>query len=134
MASAMSPIGPPKTAQPLSPWRAGTFFRMVVGNALALSALYLALGVAVELLRGHAPSTTVLRFSYALDALPARILEKLGLLIPLREAYTDGRLSEPVVRLIFGSTAVLFVFLLALLIGSATTVTRHWISRLRARA
>ena len=105
---------------------------MVVGNALALSALYLAIGVAVELLRVHAPSGSVLRLSYALDALPARVLEKLGLLIPLREAYTDGRLSEPMVRLIFGSTAVLFVFLLALLIGSATTLTRQWIVRRRA--
>jgi hypothetical protein len=104
---------------------------MVAGNALALSALYLAVGVGVELLRAHAPSGALLRLSYALDSLPARVLERLGLLIPLREAYTDGRVSEPIVRLIFGLTAVLFVFLLAFLIGSCTTLLRHWLARRR---
>ena len=105
------------------------FLRVVTGNALALSALYLAIGVLVEALRVVAPSAAVLRVSYALDALPARLLERLGLLVPLREAYTDGRLTEAVVRLVFGVTAVGFVFVLALALAAVTLLVRELLLR-----
>ena len=108
---------------------AGAFFRRAASNALALSALYLTVGLVVELLRTHAPSAAALRVSYALDALPARVLDRLGLLITIREAYTDGRLSESVVRLIFGATAVGFIFCLALLLAAVTVLVRHWVTR-----
>jgi hypothetical protein len=107
----------------------GTFLRRVASNALALSALYLAVGLVVELLRAHAPSAGALRVSYALDALPARVLDRLGLLLPIREAYTDGRLSESMVRLLFGATAVGFIFSLALLLAALTLAVRHWLTR-----
>ena len=107
----------------------GAFFRRAASNALALSGLYLAVGVVVELLRTHAPSAGALRVSYALDALPARVLDRLGLLVPIREAYTDGRLSESMVRLCFGATAVGFIFALALLLAAVTVLVRHWLTR-----
>jgi len=107
------------------------FLRVVAGNALALSALYLAIGVVVEGLRVTAPSTAVLRVSYALDALPARVLERLKLLTPLKEAYTDGRIGESMVRLVFGATAVGFVFVLALGLAAATLLVREIVLRRR---
>jgi hypothetical protein len=107
------------------------FLRVVSGNALALSALYLAIGVVVEGLRAQFPSAAVLRVSYALDALPARVLERLGLLAPLKEAYTDGRLGESMVRLIFGATAVGFVFVLALGLAAMTLLVREIVLRRR---
>ncbi|HUM10661.1 MAG TPA: hypothetical protein VLT82_06900 [Myxococcaceae bacterium] len=107
------------------------FLQVVAGNALALSALYLSLGVMVEALRIQAPSTAVLRVSYALDALPARVLERLGLLAPLKEAYTDGRIGESMVRLVFGGTAVGFVFVLALGLAAATLLVRELVLRRR---
>lgn len=107
----------------------GPLLRRAAGNALALSALYLAVGVVVEILRTHAPSAGALRVSYALDALPARVLGRLGLLVSVREAYTDGRLSESMVRLLFGATAVGFIFSLALLLAGLTLVVRHWVTR-----
>jgi hypothetical protein len=112
----------------VNPWR---FLRAVTGNALALSALYLGIGVVVEALRVVAPSAGVMRVSYALDALPARVLDRLGLLHPLREAYTDGRLGESAVRLVFGATAVGFVFVLALGLAAATLLVREVILRHR---
>jgi len=105
------------------------FLRAVAGNALALSALYLAIGVLVEILRTQAPSALVLRVSYALDALPARVLERLGLLRALREAYTDGRIGESVVRLVFGATVVGFVFVLALGLAAVTLLVRELLAR-----
>jgi hypothetical protein len=107
------------------------FLRVVAGNALALSALYLGIGVVVEALRVAAPSAAVMRISYALDALPARVLERLGLLHPLREAYTDGRIGESTVRLVFGGTAVGFVFVLALGIAAITLLVRELVARRR---
>lgn len=105
------------------------FLRRVAGNALALSAVYLAVGLVVEILRTHAPSASALRVSYALDALPARVLDRLGLLVPIREAYTDGRLSESMVRLLFGTTAVGFIFSLALFLAGLTLLARLWVTR-----
>lgn len=107
------------------------FLQVVAGNALALSALYLAVGVVVEGLRVQSPSSTVLRVSYALDALPARVLERLGLLAPLKEAYTDGRIGESTVRLVFGATAVGFVFVLALGLAGVTLLVRELLLRRR---
>jgi hypothetical protein len=107
------------------------FLQVVAGNALALSALYLGIGVVVEALRVRAPSAAVMRVSYALDALPARVLERLGLLLPLREAYTDGRIGEATVRLVFGATAVGFVFVLALGLAATTLLVRELVIRRR---
>jgi len=107
------------------------FLKVVAGNALALSALYLAIGVVVEGLRVQWPSTAVLRVSYALDALPARVLERLGLLGPLKGAYTDGRIGESMVRLVFGVTAVGFVFVLALGLAAMTLLVREIVLRSR---
>ena len=107
------------------------FLQVVTGNALALSALYLAIGVVVEGLRVQFPSTAVLRVSYALDALPARVLDRLRLLGPLKEAYTDGRIGESMVRLVFGMTAVGFVFVLALGLAALTLLLRELVTRRR---
>ena len=107
------------------------FLQVVAGNALSLSALYLAVGVVVEALRVSSPSTAVLRVSYALDALPARVLGRLGLLGPLKEAYTDGRIAESTVRLVFGATAVGFVFVLALGLAGVTLLVRELLLRHR---
>lgn len=105
------------------------FLQVVTGNALSLSALYLAIGLVVEALRVQAPSPMVMRISYALDALPARVLERLGLLGRLKEAYTDGRIGESTVRLVFGATAVGFVFVLALGLAGTTLLVRELVMR-----
>ena len=107
------------------------FLQVVAGNALSLSAIYLLIGVIVEVLRVQSPSNTVMRVSYALDALPARVLERLGLLGPLKEAYTDGRIGESMVRLVFGATAVGFVFVLALGLAATTLLVRELVTRRR---
>lgn len=108
------------------------FLQVVAGNALSLSALYLLVGVIVEGLRVQSPSHAVMRVSYALDALPARVLERLGLLGPLKEAYTDGRIGESTVRLVFGGTAVAFVFVLALGLAGMTLLVREIVVRRRS--
>lgn len=100
--------------------------RLVVGNALALAAGYLALGLLVETVRRFYPARTVLTVSFALDALPARVLSILGLLEPLREAYLAGRLNEAGLRAVFGCTALAVIFLLATVLGLVTAWVRRF--------
>src|SRR5262249_46728991 len=94
-------------------------------------ALYLAIGVVVEGLRVQWPSNAVLRVSYALDALPARVLERLGLLGPLKEASTDGRVGASMGRLVFGVTAGGVGFVLARGLAAMTLLVREMVLRRR---
>ena len=91
--------------------------RVVVGNALALAAGYLAAGLVVESIRRLYPSRSILTLSFALDALPAQALSLCGLLEPLREAYLQGQLGEAGLRAIFAGTALAVIFLLAAVLG-----------------
>ena len=109
------------------------FLRMVVANSYFLSGLYLCVGIVTELLRLYWPRHEVLRFAFALDSLPARALEELGVLGTVRDWYVLGQLNGFAVRMIFGLTTVTVIFVLALVIGGAmwslqslrTRSTRH---------
>ncbi|HLM43032.1 MAG TPA: hypothetical protein VK458_04145 [Myxococcaceae bacterium] len=87
------------------------------GNAFLLSILYLVVGIGVEGARRVWPSILLQRLSLSLDSLPARALELVGLMRPLREAYFAGELSEVMVRLAFGVTTLIIIFLLAVVVG-----------------
>ncbi|MBF5042845.1 hypothetical protein FGE12_10605 [Aggregicoccus sp. 17bor-14] len=99
------------------------------GNAFILSVLYLLLGIGVELGRRMYPSRFLQRLSLSLDSLPARALELVGALSPLRDAYLEGRVSELGVRLVFGATTLGVIFLLALLVGLAGWSVRGALER-----
>ncbi len=91
--------------------------RIMSGNAFLLSILYLVVGIGVEAARRLRPSAFILRLSLSLDSLPARALELVGLMQPLREAYFAGQIRESVVRLAFGATTIVIIFLLAVVVG-----------------
>lgn len=103
--------------------------RIMVGNALLLSIVYLAIGLLVELAYRYRPSVFLKRLSLSLDSLPARALELVGAMEPLSEAYFSGRLTEPWVRLIFGATTIAIIFLLALVVGLLMGGLRAWLER-----
>jgi hypothetical protein len=96
----------------------------LISNALALSALYLGLGLVLELLRKNFSFRGVEVLISALDALPARILQMVGLLAPLRELYVYGRINEKVLRLAFGLTSVAVIFCVALTVGAFFGILR----------
>ena len=91
--------------------------RIMGGNAFLLSILYLLVGIGVEGARRVWPSILLQRLSLSLDSLPARALELVGLMGPLRDAYFTGKLSESMVRLAFGVTTIVIIFVLALVVG-----------------
>jgi hypothetical protein len=66
--------------------------QIMLGNSFLLSGLYLCVGLLVECLRRLHPSEAVVRASIALDRLPAGVLDAVGLLEPIREAYLHAHL------------------------------------------
>jgi len=87
------------------------------GNAFLLSIIYLVVGLGVEVAWRVRPSLFLQRLSLSLDALPARALELTGLVVPLRDAYLSGRVSESGLRLVFGATTVCIIYGLAVGVG-----------------
>lgn len=107
--------------------------RIMGGNAFLLSVLYLLVGIGVEGARRLWPSIFLQRLSLSLDSLPARALELVGWLQPLRTAYFDGKIRESVVRLVFGATTIVIIFLLAVVVGvfmgSLRSLMLRWTAR-----
>lgn len=102
-------------------------------NAFLLSAVYLVLGLLVELGRRYLPSSTLgaiaMRASLVLDALPARLLDSAGLLDSIRASYLDGGMTEFGIRLAFSFTTVLLIFALAIGTGLALAGLRRLVLR-----
>ena len=107
--------------------------RIMSGNAFLLSILYLAVGLGVEAARRLWPSLFLQRLSLSLDSLPARVLELVGLMQPLRDAYFSGRVPEYALRLIFGATTVAIIFVLAVGVGLVMGTLRGFLLRRAAR-
>ena len=107
--------------------------RIMSGNAFLLSILYLLVGLGVEVARRLRPSVFILRLSLSLDSLPARALEWVGLMEPLREAYFSGRVTEAALRLVFSSTTVGIIFLLAVGVGLLMGTLRGFLLRQSSR-
>jgi hypothetical protein len=107
--------------------------RIMSGNAFLLSILYLLVGIGVEAARRLRPSSLVMRLSLSLDSLPARVLEQVGLMEPLREAYFAGRITEAMLRLVFSTTTIGIIFLLAVGVGLFMGTLRGFLLRQAAR-
>jgi hypothetical protein len=101
--------------------------RIMLGNATLLSLLYLVAAIAIEVVRRYFSTRWSEKASLAMESLPARALEMVGLLAPLKRSYVYGSMSEFMVRLIFGTTTVAIIFLMALLVGAGMwTIRMIW--------
>ncbi|MBL0692738.1 hypothetical protein JJE73_03820 [Comamonas sp. JC664] len=99
------------------------------GNAFLLSLIYLLLGLGVEIALRYYPLPFLQRLSLSLDSLPARALELTGAMAPLRAAYFSGRISEAGVRVVFGITTMVVIFLLAMVVGTLMGGVRTLLAR-----
>jgi hypothetical protein len=106
--------------------------QIMLGNSFLLSGIYLMGGLLVECLRRLHPSEGVIRTTIALDRLPAGVLEVLGLMEPIREAYLHEEIGAGMLRLVFGATTVALIFALALLVGGGMWVAMQVQQRRRA--
>lgn len=92
-------------------------FRISAHNALLLSSLYLAIATVLEGIRRIFNPRWTEQACLAMEAFPARALDLVGLLSPIKHAYAWGNLTELHVRLMFGLATVVVIFLLALVVG-----------------
>jgi hypothetical protein len=98
-------------------------------NAFLLSIIYLLVGISVEVARRVYPSRFVQRLSLSLDSLPARALELVGVMEPLRTTYLNGQIPEYQVRLIFAGTTIVIIFVLAFVVGILVGGLRSYVER-----
>lgn len=103
--------------------------RIMGSNAFLLSVIYLLVGIAVEGVRRLYPTRFIQRLSLSLDSLPARALEFTGWMEPLRTKYLNGQIPDYQVRLIFGVTTVVIIFLLAFAVGLLVGSLRGYMER-----
>lgn len=108
-------------------------FQVMLANAVLLSGMYLAIGLGVEVLLRVYPADWVLTASLVIDSLPARVLDAVGVLPRITEAYAYDRLSGFTLRAIFALTTVTIIFALAVVVGVVTTVTGLLLERRRRR-
>jgi hypothetical protein len=106
----------PEEVPPASPLR---LVRWSLGNSTVLAGLYLLLSAGVELARRLGHARWAERLSLGLENLPARTLQALGLLEPLRRSWIEGQLGDLEVRLAYGATSVAIIYLLGLVVGAA---------------
>ena len=104
-------------------------FRISLANATLLSALYLAAAAVVELSRRFFGARWAERFSLALEVFPARTLDFLGLFEPLRLAWMQGKLTDGEVRVVYGATTVVFIFVLGLVVGAGMWLLAKLLAR-----
>lgn len=91
--------------------------RISLHNATLLSALYLAAATALEGIRRIWNPRWAEKACLAMEAFPARALDVVGLLDPIKREYAWGNLSQFHVRLMFGAATIVVIFLLALVVG-----------------
>ena len=96
----------------------------MLGNATLLSSIYLFLALIIEVVRRMSASAVADSLSRAVERLPARALEQLGLMVPLARAYFQGELSELALRLLLGFTTVAIIYGTALVVGAGMWAVR----------
>jgi hypothetical protein len=117
----------PQPAPSLPPQPHYPLLRIMGSNAFLLSIVYLLVGIAVEAARRLYPSPLVKRLSLSLDSLPARALEFVGLMEPLRADYLNGQIPDYQVRLIFAGTTIVIIFVLAFVVGILVGSLRSYV-------
>ncbi len=98
--------------------------RILAQNTFLLSAGYLLVGLVVEVVRQLSDRIWAAQLTLAVDALPIRALDQLGLLMPLNAAVREERLPPFVFRLVLSGTMMLLIAALAVGLGLLMAAVR----------
>lgn len=88
-----------------------------VENAALLSIVWLVFATASEVARRYTSWRWPERVVLAIEAFPTRLLDVVGLVAPLREAFVRGQLAPWQVRVLLGVVTVAVIAVLALAVG-----------------
>jgi hypothetical protein len=92
-------------------------FRISIYNATLLSGAYLLIATVLEVIRRLFTVRWAETACLEMEKFPARTLDLVGLLDPLRRFYAWGKITDWQVRVIFGATTITLIFLLAMMVG-----------------
>jgi len=95
----------------------GGLWRTLLSNVFLLSAVYLVVGLGLELIRKAFDAAWAARLLTAMDGLPSRTLQVFGLLTPLREAYGRGAIDTWELRAIFSLATLGVIVITAVAVG-----------------
>ena len=104
-------------------------FRISVYNATLLSGMYLFVATVLELLRRNFSLRWADKACLELEKFPARTLDLIGLLDPLKRAYAWGQVTDWQVRIAFGMTTIVLIFALAMLVGCGMWIFARVVAR-----
>ena len=103
-------------------------FRISLYNATLLSGTYLAIATALEVIRRNFNARWADRGCLEMEKFPARTLDLIGLLDPLKRAYAWGEVADWQVRVVFGATTIGLIFLLAMMVGGGMWVFAKYVT------
>lgn len=106
-----------------------SLLKVMVENAITMSVLYLGTAALLEALRRVHSNTFLEAITRDFERVPARVLDVVGLLAPLRNTYVYGGMSELALRGVFGVTMVATIFVMAVVVGSVLWAVLRLIER-----
>ena len=104
-------------------------FRISVYNATLLSGTYLLIATVLEVIRRNFTARWAEKGCLEMEKFPARTLDLLGLLDPLKRAYAWGQVTDWQVRVAFGLTTIVLIFALAMFVGGGMWIFARFVSR-----
>ena len=104
-------------------------FRISVYNATLLSGTYLLIATVLEVIRRNFTARWAEKGCLEMEKFPARTLDLIGLLDPLKRAYAWGDVSDWQVRVVFGLTTIVLIFILAMLVGGGMWLFAKYVTR-----
>ena len=104
-------------------------FRISLYNATLLSGMYLLAATVLELVRRNFPARWADKACLEMEKFPARTLDLVGLLDPLKRAYAWGQVTDWQVRIAFGLTTIGLIFALAMLVGGGMWIFARYVAR-----
>lgn len=107
----------------------GGLLRTLLSNVFLLSAVYLFLGLLLEVIRKVFDAPWAARILIAMDGLPSRTLELMGLLHPLREAYGRGAIDTWELRAVFSLATLGVIAVTAVVVGLCLAILDRLLRR-----
>ena len=104
-------------------------FRISLYNATLLSGAYLFIATALEIVRRNFTARWAEKGCLEMEKFPARTLDLVGLLDPLKRAYAWGSITDWEVRVVFGLTTISLIFALAMLVGGGMWMFARYVGR-----
>lgn len=106
--------------------------RISMTNATMLSVVYLVLATFIELGRRFTGAQWLENLTKLIESFPVGVLRTIGLYTPLQRAWVENDLTNTQVRLLYGASVVVMIYLLSMVVSLGMWAVM-WFQDRRAR-